>query len=147
MASLKLKKISWQRRRFIPSKALLDIHNWMDEREHLKESILNDSTFQVLGQKSVIEVNSVDFSARVLIEVVGIPKTELKSFDLEACDVLVFAVDSEALDLSFLELNSKAREILNGIAQPLSKTYHIVVEGAKLELHFFMQKDYIQSTH
>ncbi len=147
MAAIKLKKISWQRRRFIAGKALSDIHNWMDEKENLKEGILTNSTFQVIGQKSLIEVDSAALTTRVLVEVVGIPQAGLSSFDLEACDVLVFAPDESGLEMDFESLNARARDIIHGIAHPLSKTYHIVVEGAKLELHFFMQKDYIQSTH
>lgn len=147
MTAIKLKKMSWQRRRFIASKALADIAQWMDEKESLKERILTDSTFQILGRKTLLEVDSGGMNSRVLVEVVGIPKTDLPSFDLEASEVLVWPLETSALKIDFETLNANARGIINGTAHPLFHVYHIVIEGTKLELHFFRQKDYIQSTH
>ncbi len=145
MAAIKLKKINWQRRRFIASAELLDLSLWMDADLLLRQKILTDSTYQLVGRKSIVEMSANFKKGRLLLEVVGVPKSDLPTFDVEAQTTLVWESPEEAFKVDFLALKERAGQVLQGSKQSLNDTYHIVLDGPKLELHFFVQKDYIHS--
>lgn len=147
MASITVKKKTWQRRRFIPSDALLNLHAWMDVAEDLKQRIFRDSTFQLLGNKTILEMNSQTGQGRVLLEVTGVPRASFESFDTIPTEVLVMECPESVFNLDFMTLKNRAAEVQKAISAPVALTYHIVLSGTKLELHFFVQKDYIQTTH
>lgn len=145
MAAIKLKKINWQRRRFIASAELHDLTTWMDADQALKRRILTDSTYQLVGKKSIVEMSSKTGTGRLLLEVVGVPKTDLPTFDVEAQTTLVWESSEEAFKMDFSALKEQAQQIIKASSQGINDTYHIVLDGPKLELHFFIQKDYIHS--
>lgn len=145
MAAIKLKKINWQRRRFIASAELHDLSLWMDAEQALKRRILTDSTYQLVGKKSIVEMSSKTGTGRLLLEVVGVPKTDLPTFDVEAQTTLVWESAEEAFKMDFSALKEQAQQVIKASSQGINDTYHIVLDGPKLELHFFIQKDYIHS--
>lgn len=138
MAELKLKKISWLRRRFIQSVALHSLNDWSDVYEDLKREILTTSAFQLVGHKGVIQVESRSGTGHVLVEVVGVPKAGFESKDVEPQEVLVFEYPKTIFDVDFLTLKEEAKAIMSSIQKPLSETYHIVFDGNHLALHFFI---------
>ena len=145
MGAYKIKKKAWLRRRFIQSEALLDLGSWFDVSEKLKEISKTDSTFQLIGDKSIMALDSKSENAYVLVEVLGIPKINLKIVDLEACELFVYQCSETAFSVDFETLKTRALDLMSVIKLPLEDHFHIVSDGLNLELHFFIQKDYIDS--
>ena len=147
MAALKLKKMTWLRKRFAKSEALSNALDWMDVSESMKDSLLTSSSFQLVeAQKSIIEMNVKTGNAAVLIEVVGVPSTSIQTIDVGPSEALVYEYPMSVFDVDFLTLNKEASAIMAGIDHPLEEAFHIVFDGTHLALHFFIQKDYIQTT-
>jgi hypothetical protein len=146
VSSLKIKKSSWARRRFIESAPLKSVEAWMDEASRIKQQILTDSSFQLVGDKVHLQVNSGTDVARVLVEVLGIPRAGLNVVDLEPCEVLVYNYPEDLFSVDFLTLKKTAVELKSKLSYSVAEDYHIVFEGKNLALHFFIQKDYIQTT-
>lgn len=145
MKSHKIKKTSWLRRRFIKSKALLEVLSWTDEASALREQILMDSAYQLVGDKVIVNINRKTQDAHVMIEVLGIPKIGLAFTDLEASTSLVYDFEESAFDVDFLTIKKRAEEIFRAVSYNLEDNYHIVFKAHNLALHFFIQKDYIES--
>jgi hypothetical protein len=145
MAVQKIKKTAVARRRFIQSRALPNLETWMDEGESLKHTIVSESTYQLVGDKTILSINSKTQHAHVLIEVLGIPQLGLSYVDMEAVEVLVCELPETVFSVDFLTLKERAEALKQKIAHSLEDSYHIVFEANHLALHFFMQKDYIQS--
>jgi len=148
MGAYKIKKTAWLRRRFIQSEALLGLESWFDVSEKLKEIIKTDSTFQLVGDKTILSLDSKDLksqNAHVLVEVLGIPKINLKIKDLEPCELLIYQCPEAAFSVDFETLKARALDMMGVIKLPLEDHFHIVSDGLNLELHFFIQKDYIHS--
>ncbi len=138
MADLKLKKISWLRRRFIRSEALTSLNDWSDVYEDMKKAILTETSFQLVGHKGIVEIDSQSGESHVLVEVVGKPLAGFPSEDHEARDVLVMEHPDTAFNVDFLTLKKEAAGLISGIQRPLDPLYHIVFEGPNLALHFFI---------
>lgn len=138
MAELKLKKINWQRRRFIRSASLAELSDWSDVYEDLKANILTETAYQLVGHKSIVEIESTTGQGHVLVEVVGVPKAGFPSEDVEPREVLVFDFQKSAFNVDFLALKHEAKAIMSGISHRLDSTYHIVFDGDHLALHFFI---------
>ena len=145
MSAIKLKKVSWLRRRFVKSEELADLSLWMDEDQKLREKMKTESGLQLVGRKSIIETNSKTQKGHLLLEVVGITQPGFLTQDVSESNVLVLECPEGPFHTDFLALNKKALQIINGTAHSISENYHIVLSGTKLELHFFIQKDYIHS--
>ena len=145
MGAYKIKKSAWLRRRFIQSEILLDLESWFDVSEKLKEISKTDSTFQLLGDKSIMSMDSKTQNAYVLVEVLGIPKINYKVVDLEPCELLIYQYPQTAFDIDLVTLKARALSLMSVIMTPLEDHFHIVSDGLNLELHFFIQKDYIES--
>ena len=145
MASFKIQKKSWLRRRFIKSEALHAIEGWSDVSEKLKEKILTDSTYQLVGNKVVLAINAETQETHILVEVLGIPKEGFQILDFEPRECLLYEHPETIFDVDFLTLKDRGRDLIKGIPHHLEDSYHIVFEGEKIALHFFIQKDYIDS--
>lgn len=147
MGVLKLKKMKWQRRRFLKSAPITDLSSWMDVDASLRQRLLTESTFQLVGGKSILEISAQNQSASLLLEVLGVPTPSFLTVDLMPLEVLVLECPEESFKIDFEAVMGRARQVMNGAVQPISETFHLVIEGAKLELHFFRQKDYSQTAH
>lgn len=145
MAAYKIKKIAWLRRRFIQSEALLGLESWFDVSEKLKEIIKTDSSYQLVGDKTILRMDSKSQNAHVLVEVLGIPKINLKTIDVEAGELLIYQCPETAFSIDFDNLKARALDLMGVINLQLEDHFHIVSDGLNLELHFFIQKDYIHS--
>lgn len=146
MAAYKIKKSARLRRRFIQSEALDNLSLWFDISESLKEKIKTDSTFQIIGDKSIVSVNPQTGVAHVMVEVLGIPKEGLKMIDLDPCELLIYDFPESAIEVDFDTIKTRARELSKVITHRLEDSYHIVFDGINLGLHFFIQKDYIEQS-
>jgi hypothetical protein len=145
MAAYKIKKSARLRKRFIQSEALDKLEDWLDVSEKLKNQIKTDSTFQLVGDKTVVSINSVTQIGHVLVEVLGIPKVGLKHIDQEPCEFLLYSCPESAFDIDFETIKARAIDLMGVITHRLEDSFHIVSDGLNLELHFFIQKDYIHS--
>lgn len=117
----------------------------MDEASLLREKILMDSAYQLIGQKVLLSINSRTQELRVMIEVLGIPKIGLSFTDIESKEGLIYEFPESAFDVDFLTIKKRAEDIIKAVSYNLEDNYHIVLEGKNLGLHFFIQKDYIHS--
>lgn len=145
MTALKLLKKQWGRRRFVESAPLGSLLEWDEVALKLKEKILTETNLQIVGPKILIKISEGD-EARVLLEVLGLPVTNLKTVDVEALSVLIHPYGESVFEADFRTLLSKAHEIKQKIPHQLGPYFHIVIEGHKIGLHFFMQKDYIHAS-
>lgn len=146
-APLKMTKKAQLRKRFVSTGPLLNPENWAewsDLAATLKTQILKDSTFQLVGNKTILRIDSSGNRAHVLLEVLGIPQLGLGYTDQEALEVLVYEFPENIFEIDFFAVRDRARDIKRKIAHELDDVYDIVIEGHYLALHFFMQKDYIQ---
>ena len=145
MSAYKIKKSAWLRRRFIQSEILPNLESWFDISEKLKELSKTDSTFQLLGDKSIIAIDKNSQNSHVLVEVLGIPKVNLNVVDFEPCELLIYQYPQTAFSIDFETVKARALNLMSVITTPLEDHFHIVSDGLNLELHFFIQKDYIHS--
>lgn len=145
MAAYKIKKSARLRRRFIQSEALERFESWFDISEKLKDQIKTDSTFQLIGDKTVISINRKTGISHVLVEVLGIPKDGFKIIDQEPSELLIYNCPETPFEIDFESVKARAADLMRVITHRLEDTFHIVSDGLNLELHFFIQKDYIHS--
>jgi hypothetical protein len=138
MAYLKLKKKSWLRRRFIKSPILDNLEDWSDCYLDLKRQILTTSSYQMVGGKRIIEIDGSSGSGRILIEVVGVPNLGFDTIDVPPRDVLTWDSPESLFEVDFLALKQEAEDIIQAISGLKSSSYHIVLEGSHLSLHFFI---------
>lgn len=145
MAAYKIKKSARLRKRFILSEALSNLEDGLDISEKLKDQIKTDSTFQLVGDKTIISFNPKTQIGHVLVEVLGIPKVGFKLLDIEPCELLVYNCPESAFEIDFEAIKARASDLMGVITHRLEDSFHIVFNGSNLELHFFIQKDYIHS--
>lgn len=145
MAAYKIKKSARLRKRFIQSEALERFESWFDISEKLKNQIKTDSTFQLVGDKTEISINLKTGISHVLVEVLGIPKDGFKILDQEPHELLIYACPETSFEIDFESIKARASDLMGVITHRLEDTFHIVSDGLNLELHFFIQKDYIHS--
>lgn len=145
MAAYKIKKTARLRRRFIESEALERFESWFDISEKMKEQIKTDSTFQIVGDKSIVEVNYKTQVSHVLVEVLGIPQAGLQISDQEPSELLIYDFPESSFEIDFGAITVRAADLMSVITHRLEHSYHIVFDGLNLSLHFFIQKDYIES--
>lgn len=145
MAKLKIKKLHWDRKRFIESGEIVHSKDWYDQYVNLKAKITSDSSYQIVSRKCIIEVNLEDLASRVLLEVIGPLNQNFKNYDYNGGEVLEYGLEKLAPELDFNEILAIAKTIKSSIGVSLSNYVHIVVDEEKLFLHFFNQKDYIRS--
>jgi hypothetical protein len=145
MAAYKIKKSARLRSRFIQSEALDKFGMGFDISEKLKDQIKTDSAFQLVGDKTIISHNAKTQISYVLVEVLGIPKVGFKLIDHGPCELLQYVCPESAFEIDFETLLGRASDLMGVITHRLEDTFHIVSDGLNLELHFFIQKDYIHS--
>lgn len=145
MAAFKIKKSARLRSRFIQSEALNKFESWFDISEKLKDQIKTDSTFQLVGDKTMLTIDTKTQTSHVLVEVLGIPKVGFKIIDQEPCELLIYSFPESAFEIDFDTVKARASDLMGVITHRLEDSFHIVSDGLNLELHFFIQKDYIHS--
>lgn len=148
--NIKLQKIPFGRRRFLKTPPLLETLEWVSDLAHLKELIAERSQFQVVGHKSYFEVSGSDL--RLMLEVVGVPRNPdqktLTLMDLEAMDLLVLELQEDLFSIDFESIWARAEKIKLALGtgeNRLHDLFHLVLDGEKIALHFFRQKDYSQN--
>jgi hypothetical protein len=148
--NIKLQKTPIGRRRFLKTAPLLEPLEWMSDLAHLKELIAQRSQFQVVGQKSYFEVSGSDLC--LMLEVVGVPRNPdqktLTLMDLEALDLLVLELQEDLFSIDFASVLARAEKVKLALGtgeNRLHDLFHLVLDGEKIALHFFRQKDYSQN--
>lgn len=144
MTTVKLKSQHFKRRRFVKSDEIIGPDVWYDTAQALREKILRDSSFQLVGAKTIVESNE-QTKATVLFEVIGPPQAGFQHFDLDPVEILSFEAEENPFEVDFPTIREKAMAIKASIPRKLSPKVQFVIDGTKLELHFFVQKDYIQT--
>ncbi|MGZ3788220.1 MAG: hypothetical protein ACXVLQ_06830 [Bacteriovorax sp.] len=138
------------RRRFIKTPPLRNQEEWLAELGTLKDFLFKETHLQIVGSKTYLEFSNEGLA--LMLQVLGVPpyleQKALELVDLEASPVLVYQWERDLFQVDFDELFLTSRSILGGLAakgEVLSAVYHIVFDDEKIELHFFRQKDYIQT--
>lgn len=144
MTALKLIKKNWGRRRFVKKEITGDLYLWDEAAYELREQILTSTNLQIVGPKTILQFEKDKIY--VLIEILGLPVKELTLVDFEEKTVLIYHCPESVFEADFKSMRSRAREIQQKIPNPVEEFYHLVLDNHKIELHFFMQKDYIQAS-
>lgn len=148
MTTVKLKSQQFKKRRFVSSDEFITIDGWYDSAQRLREKILRHSSFQLVGGKTILEsFNEINGQEKLSLffEVIGPPQTGFQHFDLDPVEVLSFVAEENPFKVDFLTIKEKAMAIKASIPRKLRSKVQFVIDGTKLELHFFVQKDYIQT--
>lgn len=144
MTALRLIKKQWGRRRFAKKELQSDLLLWEEEALALKEQLLTSTNLQIIGPKTILEFSKE--KTFLMIEVVGLPTKDLELVDFQEQTVLVYRCQESVFEADFLGLLARAGEIQQKIPHPMEDFFHLVLDNYKIELHFFMQKDYIQAS-
>ena len=117
----------------------------------LKETLKLCSSFQIVGNKVFLE--SSPLGVALMLEVIGLPQNPdqntLVIADQEACEQWLYRF--QGVDLFHFDLDALLAEAhsissaLDKFGDKLSAYFQIVFDNEKIELHFFRQKDYIQT--
>jgi hypothetical protein len=166
--SIHFKKIQQGRKRFIKSLPIKNLNEFQFELVKIKDYLGQQTAYQIVGTKIYFEFISIDSAPRVMLEVVGVPfsfdKCVFQFADREAEEVFVHKLNgADLFNTSFSNIVEKAKSVrkilesgLNRVdlsnstsipaafSSSLSEVFYIVSDNAKIELHFFSQKDYIQ---
>jgi hypothetical protein len=138
METIKLKKRSVPRKRFVISERLNSLDTWFFDYESMKNLILTNSAFQLVGKKVVLEIDEKSNSSSILIEVVGVPSMDLITIDSASREVLIYEYPKSVFDVDFKEVRKVAKGLINSTLGLSETTYHIVFDGSHLSLHFFI---------
>ncbi len=146
MATLKLKSQHFQRRRYVvDNEPNITEDNWFDQGKLLKKRIREDSSFQIVGSKTILEMDETG-KWSLLFEVIGPPQSGFQTRDDNGpFEILSYSVQEGPFMTDFPMIKKKVAELRGLIPRKLTPRVQFVIDGAKLELHFFVQKDYIQS--
>ena len=151
--NLKLIKQKIGRTRYLEIFTEFHHSDWLKLINEIKLKISLESHLQLVGHKIHFGFNSLEFKVRPLIPVIGLPaiidQNNLRIVDRESQEILIFHDNSENLfSISFEELLDKAKNLHSKLARKpearISPDFDLVFDNEKIELHFFIQKDYIQ---
>lgn len=154
--STNFKKIHVGRKRFIKTPPLKDPSEWLAELAGLKDFLATSTSFQIVGHKVYFEISMDDPAPRLMLEVLGVPvaldQNNLVLADQEATDELVhrleggdlFGIDLDQLIATAKTLQQSLKNTLLRSNSGICDLFQIVYDNEKIELHFFIQKDYIQ---
>ncbi|RPJ69059.1 MAG: hypothetical protein EHM20_16810 [Alphaproteobacteria bacterium] len=123
----------------------------------LKDFIATGSSFQIVGPKVYFEISMVGTTpTSMMLEVLGTPsavdQNDLVLADQEAAEVLIHHLEgADLFGIDLDQLLKTAKDLQRGLNNSLMSSntdicdlFHIVYDNEKIELHFFIQKDYIQ---
>jgi hypothetical protein len=136
MEPLKLIKKQWGRRRFIKRDLTGPLELWEEESLKLRETILTTTNLQIIGPKAIIEMNQG--KAAILLEVLGLPMEELEIIDWADSVALIHPCSETVFEADFPELLKLAGNLQQKIPHKVKDLFHIVIEGNKIGLHFFI---------
>jgi hypothetical protein len=147
MKSLKLNKVSYQRRRFVLQK-IDEVHDDIFSAQiDLKRRLSTESLFQITNHDESLLISSKN-GIFICLEVIGIPQKSFLHQDVEAHNLYILKSQQSMYFNDFPSIKSEGDKIWHFLSQKWPKMeefYQIVMKGNNLELHFFQQKDYIQS--
>lgn len=136
MEPLKLIKKQWGRRRFIRHELKVPLELWEEAALKLRETILTTTNLQIIGPKAIIEMNQG--KAAVLLEVLGLPVDELECVDWADSVTLIHPCSESVYEADFPELLKLAANLQQKSPHKVKDLFHIVIEGNKIGLHFFI---------
>lgn len=153
--NISLKKFHVGRKRFLKI-SLENPSDWLAQLARLKDFIAIESSFQVVGNKIYFEISMEPGTTKMMLEVLGPPvaidQKELILADRDANEVLVHHLEGvDLFGIDYDQLLKTAKGLQRGLKNSLMDSntdicdiFHIVYDNEKIELHFFIQKDYIQ---
>lgn len=153
---VQIKKIHFERRRYLKTAVLKDPKEWLFELAALKDFVALETSFQIIGNKIIFELTLNSYNPRMMLEVVGVPmpmeQKGLELWDQESAEILVYKITAQDLfNIDFESLIRTGHQVHKSLEKTLERpegllcgVFHIVFDNEKIELHFFRQKDYIQ---
>jgi hypothetical protein len=125
----------------------LDSNDWHSRILNFKSFIRSHSQFQFIDNKIYWESQGALDTFIPLIAVIGaeLGKVgEITVEDWEQGPYWTLSLESSfAYTFDLDSLKTQISTILREIPEELGKKFHLVIEEEKIELHFFLQKDYI----
>jgi hypothetical protein len=145
-----LEKKYSERMRFISASNIhLNSILWQQQVYELKSYLRQNSQYQLNDYKIYW---SCDFELNNCIAEISVlgPDTELpsdlKTYNQEAGNFWIAKLPSSTFNSYFFDFDSLKPEILmilENIPGEIGKKFHLVMDDEKIELHFFLEKDYI----
>ena len=150
---LKLKKQKIKRGRFLEIIKDFELSDWLQVANESKSKLALVSNLQLGGNNHHFAIQSSTNQIRLLIPVIGpstiLEQNYLQTFDRESQEILIYQdFGHDLFTITFPELIAKAKNLHSVIqkksALGISADFDLVFDNEKIELHFFIQKDYIQ---
>jgi hypothetical protein len=125
----------------------LDSKDWLSRISSYKSFIRSKTQYQFIDNKIYWQCDGVLDKFSPLIAVLGTAsgtQGELTTEDWEQGPYWAMSLGpTYAYTFDLDSLKTQISTILRGIPEELGKKFHLVMEEEKIELHFFLQKDYI----
>ena len=136
------------RMRFIADPTIyLESKTWQSQYFNFKHRIRTHSNYQIIDQRTFWLCNAQFLKSIPMVPVIGAPAPldfATLTFDTEMGPYWVEQLEStEALSGNLVVIETQVLGVLSKIPPELAKNFHLVIEEEKIELHFFLEKDYI----
>ena len=136
--------------RFIgPHHLFLNSENWQSKIFEFKSLIRSNTQFQLLDNLIYWQCDRGLNACTPFLAAIGtnsFEHSEIKVMDVEAAPFwtkIIKDSPGSPLEWDFDTLKLKVVDILKEIPPQFDKSFHLVMGDEKIELHFFLQKDYI----
>lgn len=144
-----LSKKNRGRMRFIGSPAIsINSKNWQSAYFEFKSFIRDNTQYQLVDNLIYWHCNMELSECFPMIAVLGPPVEIDRKVIVQDSAPGPYWVESldpsiSIIDKSFDALKPQIFSVLETIPPEMGKTFHLVMNEKKIELHFFLQKDYI----
>lgn len=126
----------------------LDANNWQAACFEFKSFVRDNTQYQLVDNLIYWHCNTELSQCFLMIPVLG-PPVELNHqavlYDIEKGPYWIARLDPSIslLEMGFEPVKAQVISVLKTILPEMGKNFHLVMDDKKIELHFFLQKDYI----
>jgi hypothetical protein len=124
----------------------LNSRDWLSKIFEFKELIRSNSQYQFVDNKIYWHLNRKLKRSSPYLSIIGsqaLLGPNISVIDEEEMAYWAVPFDFDLYSLSFDSLELALISALVKIPPEMDENFHLVVEEEKIELHFFLQKDYI----
>ncbi len=134
------------RQRFLGNtKIEIESNNWMSQIFAFKSLIRSQTQYQLIDNKVYWDCDRSLDNCVPMLAIIGTPVEHDPSFIIQDFEAGSFWIKSLPFhqDFVFPELKTQIISVLPEIPLEMGQNFHLVIDDEKIELHFFLQKDYI----
>lgn len=137
------------RMRYIGSPSIsIDSKIWQSAFFEFKSFIRDNTQYQLVDNLIYWHCNMELSECFPMIAVIGTPVETHRKVIVEDSDPGPYWVKGldpavSIIDMNFEALKPMIKSVLETIPPQMGKSFHLVMNDEKIELHFFLQKDYI----